>query len=648
MSRMNVRMIVWGVLLCVLPGFAWAGQDGDAVVLDPVVVTATPVIEGNELDAYASQKTVVSETQIQDLNAQDIETALRATPGVSISRYNKVGSFGGGDGGGIFIRGMGSSRPGSEIKTMIDGVPMYMGIWNHPLLDLLPIDPASSIEVYKSPQPQYFGNAFAVLNIVPKKKKDEGYVTKAGVSGGSYETFVGTAEHGGKVGRFDYYLGGGYRTSEGHREDADGELQNLYGRLGYELTDNWDVSLFSLGSDNWAKDPGAEDAPSADKEGKYKTKAWLAALTLDNTYDNTDGYVKVYRSSGEGDWLNDPLGGGLFEDAYYHFLFYGVKAAQTIHLPAGLDLLAGVDWDYTEGWSDTDYSDGSSDSWDKHHFDLLSPYAALNWTIGSRDGWYAVPSAGVRYYEHSVYDSETAPHAGLIVGYRDTEMHVGYSKGVVYPGLEVVYMSQKVIPMLKDSWKDLDAETTNHYEAGVRQKIGDIALVECTFFYDDGHDRYAIVPPPPPPPTYSNIEDFTIKGIEASVSLNPLRDLSLFAGLTYLDTDPSDLPYAPHTTVNGGLVYCFLDGFRLSVDGSWMSEMYVHSQVRKKGAVNSDEVDSYFLANTKLSYTFTPESQGYEATVYVAGENITDEDYEYLPGYPMPGINFMLGASITF
>jgi len=138
--------------------------------LEGIVVTSTPIIEGNVVDSFGSTRTIVTEEQIRNLNAQDLATALRRTPGVTISRYNPIGSHGGAQGGGIFIRGMGSSRPGSEIKTFIDGVPMYMGLWNHPLLDLLSIDTAAAIEVFKSPQPQRFGNAFGAVNILPKRK----------------------------------------------------------------------------------------------------------------------------------------------------------------------------------------------------------------------------------------------------------------------------------------------------------------------------------------------------------------------------------------------------------------------------------------------------------------------------------------------
>ena len=93
------------------------GEEQPLKTLDPIYVTDRPIIEGNRTDDYGSMKTVITEQQVEDLNAQDIETALRQAPGVNMSRFNPVGSFGGAEGGGIFIRGMGSSRPGAEIKT---------------------------------------------------------------------------------------------------------------------------------------------------------------------------------------------------------------------------------------------------------------------------------------------------------------------------------------------------------------------------------------------------------------------------------------------------------------------------------------------------------------------------------------------------
>ena len=72
-------------------------------------------------------------------------------------------------------------------------------------------------------------------------------------AGGSYDSFVESAEHGGKSGPLDYYLIQSYRTANGHRANAGGELQDYLGRIGYDINENWNLSvLFNL-TDNSAR-----------------------------------------------------------------------------------------------------------------------------------------------------------------------------------------------------------------------------------------------------------------------------------------------------------------------------------------------------------------------------------------------------------
>lgn len=43
-------------------------------------------------------------------------------------------------------------RPGGEISMMIDDILRFSGVWSHPLLDLISVNSAEWIHVYKSPQ----------------------------------------------------------------------------------------------------------------------------------------------------------------------------------------------------------------------------------------------------------------------------------------------------------------------------------------------------------------------------------------------------------------------------------------------------------------------------------------------------------------
>jgi iron complex outermembrane receptor protein len=627
-------------LILVQPGPARAGENRTLLRMDPVEVVSTPVIEGNRVDRYGSLSTEVSESQIEDLNAQDLANALRMSPGVTISRYNKIGSFGGGEGGAVFIRGLGSGRPGSEIKTFIDGVPMYMGVWNHPLLDLLSVDPARRIEVHKGPQPQRFGNVFGAVNIVPKKKSRPGYTTKLHAAGGSYETFVQTVEHGGKTGPFDYYAGQGFRTSDGHRDDSGGTMRSAFSRVGYELNEAWSASVFGLHANNEASDPGAVGREAASEDERYETEALLGIAKLSHNLPGARGEIKIFANRGEGDWLNQQ---GFADDTLNDFLFYGIKARETLTPWSGGEIIVGADWDYTDGEATFTFDDGSRSEWDGHSYALFSPHAAVSHRFEPSEDLYVVPSAGLRYYEHADFEAEYSPHAGIVLGYGQTELHAGYSRGVLYPGLEVAVISRS-FPN-PDGWSDLEAEKLSHFEAGIRRTFARKARVDATFFYDEGRDRYVVQAPPP---SFQNVEEYRTRGAELTISLTPLPQLSLFAGLTLLDTDPADMPYAPDSTLSTGLNLRFLEHFKLSLDSQYVNEMHVLAQRRAAGASNPEKVGDRFLVNGKLSYMFSLRAGRISGELFLAGENLTDTDYEYRPGYPMPGINAMAGATLTF
>nr|WP_321402210.1 TonB-dependent receptor [uncultured Desulfobacter sp.] len=205
-------------------------------------------------------------------------------------------------------------------------------------------------------------------------------------------------------------------------------------------------------------------------------------------------------------------------------------------------------------------------------------------------------------------------------------------------------MSEDVLPALGDSWKDLDPEIVDHYEIGFSVSPTRQTLLDLILFYEDGSDRYVIVPfANGVMPHYDNVEEFKIKGLEATATWQPHADFSIFTGVTLLDTDPADLPYAPDISVCTGLTLRFLERFKLNLNASYMSSMHVSAQVRKKDDENSTTVDGFFLVDAKLTYDLDLKGADYTIKLFLAGENLTDQHYEYQEGYPMPGINGMVG-----
>jgi iron complex outermembrane receptor protein len=637
------------VLVAAVLSVRGAAADPDAVIALPkLVVTATPIIEENALTPLAGQFTVITQQQIADLNAQDLQAALRETPGVVVTHYDPVGSFGGGEGGAVFIRGMGASRPGAEIQLAIDGIANFNSLWTHPLLDMLSVDIAQSIDVYKGAQPVLYGNmAFGVVDVTTKRQADPGFTTSLQTAYGSSNTFVEVAEQGGKVDKFDYYLLQSFRSSDGDRPHSAGELQNFFGRIGYTLNSNWEAHVIYNRTNNWADDPG----PSPDlvppsqvyNNGRFDDDDFLAVATLENHYGNAEGYVKAYWNRGTLNWVHqyDTATNLNDENTLTNYVNYGVKTRETFKPWTGGELLSGVDVDFISGKYNESLA-GALTLFPDETWRMVSPYASLSQRWDLANDAYLQPSAGFRYFDHTIFPSEFAPQAGLVLGVKETEFHASYARGVNYPGIFV-----DAFPPGNNRGHSLHPETLDHYELGASQRFGRLAKLDLTLFYDGGHDRIVLTYPPFPP-VWTNINNFHTEGMEATLTVTPVENLAFFGGVTALNSNPSDLPYAPQWSASAGATYRFLQRFHLSVDSQYVGSENALTRARDINAINTSRISAFFLVNAKLSCDFALPSWRIHGQIFVSGQNLTNAHYQQQPGYPMPGINGMGGVRLSF
>lgn len=640
-KQVAIRGLLWFVFFCsawcfVAPAF---GTDGETE-LQPIEVIASPIIEGNEVTDYASQVTIVTDKQIEAINALDLPSALRWVPGVTISRYNVIGSYGGAQGGTIFIRGMGSERPGAEIQTLIDGKPIFQGVFTHPLMDLLSVDYAQRIEIYKGAQPVFFGNmSNGAVNIITKRKMTTGFESKIGVSYGSYDTFNSYLQHGGKIDRFDYYLVGSFKSSDGHRDDADGQLENYFGRIGYEISKEWDLSFTAGYSDNWADDPGAKHAPALPVTPRFITREQIYDLTLSNTYPWSNGYVKLYYDDGVVRWRQFDSSKRQVFYSNTDWITKGLKLEEKLHLWENGEIIVGYDYVRYGGEFKEKRPTGTKQL-DDTFFYNSAPYLAVNHTFGTE--LKIIPSAGVRYNNSKYFGSDIGWQAGLVMRYRTTELHAQYASGFNLPGVYVVFNYTANFNQ-GDKWKELDPEKIKHYEVGVSHAFNSWLSGDLTFFWDYGSDRLLFQAPPP---RFENLENYHTRGFETTFTMKPLDNLDMVLGGTFLESSPDDLPYAPEITLSAGVNYSPVERLHIILDSQYVDSRYVSNP--RYPTANPDKVDSYTLLNGKISYRVTDKHSPYQSTVFVSGENLFDENYEYLKEYPAPGVTLMAGVTVTF
>ncbi len=625
------------------------GGNGDlrivmALATTPETVTvAAPLVDATTVDSFGNTTTVVTASQVRDLHALDLASALRRTPGVTISRFNPVGVFGGGDGGAVFVRGTGASRPGSELATSIDGVPFYMGIWGHPLLGLLPVSGIDRIVVHKGPQPQAVPDAFAAIDIETRRARTDGLAADARVSAGAFSTLAEQVGLTVRHGRWDVAASQGLARSDGHRPDADGRMFNAHVRAGARLADAWSAEVTALHVDSVATDPGELGRPET-KTGRYETDGTLLAGTVRHVAGRLASTARVYGNRGNGDWFDQPAPDG---DTLAAFSLLGVRWRGHVGAWSGGRISAGLDVDSTTG--DVRFNRVAPDpqtTYDAERLTLTSPFVAVDHGLPLGEDWSLTPSAGIRVYEHSVFDAAIAPTAGLVARHGDAlRLHVTYARGVNYPGQEVVALSY-LIPPLGESWRTLEPERMHHVEGGASWAPTRATTIDASLFRDDVSERYVFgFPPAVAPPAFTNLGSFQITGAELTMRHAATDDWQIFGGLTLLDASLDTLPYTPARAFVAGVTGRH-GPFRVTVDLQAQSGMYVLAASRTAGAANTRRVDGFTVVNVRPSWLI-PNSGG-RAELFAAIENLFDEGYAYRPGYPMPGVSAQVGVSVAW
>lgn len=606
--------------------------------LDAVVVTARPVIEDIQLDNYSATSAIVTTMQLRDQNAVDLASALRRTPGVQISRYNPVGGHGGDQGGAVFIRGMGVSRPGSEIKTYIDGIPVYMGVWSHPLLDLLPVNGMQSITVYKSPQPQINGNNFASINLDTKGAPATGIHGGGRITAGSFGTVTEQADIAGRRGDLDFTLAQGYAKSDGHRAAADGELNNLMGRVALKLNADWSIGVSGITMKNRSRDPGDNRiAPNATPP-EYKTKADVISGFVRHQHGEWHGEFRVYDSAGHGNLYNDLVWGTFLSS----FQMSGLRWKEEFSPWRGGSIAAGVDHDRVRGDVSGPATGGKVNL---PSFRLTSPHVAFSQKVDLGQDWSLLPSAGVRFYDHSQYASKSAPHAGVSLVSAALTVFANASRGINYPGLEAPAL-QAALPFMfaGTTWGRLSPEELDHSEIGVKLNPWESTQIDLSLFRDAVRNRY-VYDLAFGTTTFYNLGAYRVNGGELSIRQQVSRDWSLFGGLTQLNPSISNLPYSPKQALTLG-VSGRVGPLRLAIDAQSQSEVWALNRDRNTLNPNLTRVGGFSVVNARISYPLA--AFGSKGEVFLAMENLFDRNYGYRPGYPMPGRAGQAGLSASF
>lgn len=593
-----------------------------------VVVTGTR----NETDVRHLSQTV------SVINRKAIEKTLQPSllpvlteqvPGLFTTARGIMGyGVSGGAAGGISLRGL--SGGAGRMMVLIDGHPQYMGLMGHPIADAYQTLMAEQVEVLRGPASMLYGsNAMGgVVNIVTRKMQEDGISTNLHAGYGSYNTLETELTNRIRKGRFSSVVSGSYNRTDGHRSDMDFEQYGGYAKLGYQVTDNWNLRADVNVTHFNASQPGSLTAPLLDAD--QSITRGMTSFAVENNYERTSGALSFFYNWGD-HWINDGYTPGGTPRAYRfdsHDDMLGVSWYQSVQLFKGNRLTAGVDYYRFGGkaWNRFVEGDrnGESDQLVDKAMDEVAGYVDFRQNIGR---WLTF-DAGVRIDHHSEIGTEWIPQAGLSFHLPHAiELKASASKGFRYPTIREMYMFPPQNP-------DLKPERMWNYELAFSQKLLDGRLTYgVNLFYIDGENLIVTVPREGATPLNMNTGKIDNAGVETQVAYRIDEVWSVDANYSFLHMENPVLAVPEHKLYAGG---SFSKGcWNVSTGIQYIAGLYISTAP----VVTED----FVLWNLRASFRAAK-----WLDIWARGENLLAQKYEINAGYPMPRATVIAGVNFNF
>ena len=600
--------------------------------IDEVVVTGAR--HQTDVRHLSQTVSVVNRNKLEQAMQPSLLPVLtEQVPGLFVTSRGVMGyGVSNGAAGGISLRGL--SGGNARLMVLIDGHPQYAGIFGHPIADAYQTLLADRVEVLRGPASVLYGsNAMGgVINIVTRRMHEDGVRTNLHTGFGSYGTLETELSNRIRKGRFSSVISGSYNRTDGHRDDMTFEQYGGYAKLGYELTDNWNVRGDVNVTHFNASYPGPVSAPLLD--GDQRITRGMTSFALENDYGKTSGALSFFYNWGD-HWINDgytPSAGETSQDGRFNSNdnMMGVSLYQSTQFFKGNRITFGFDWFRYGGKAWTDYVSGEnagtrSDLVDKHE-DEVAGYMDFRQDFGR---WLTL-NAGLRIDHHSRVGTEWVPQAGLAFHLPHAiELKASASKGFRYPILREMYMFPPQNP-------DLQPESMWNYELAFSQRLLEGRLqYGINLFYIDGKNLIQTLPNPNGSGRLNqNSGEIDNTGVELQAAYRISKDWSVDANYSFLHMDNPVIAAPEHKLYAGA---AFSKGrWNVSTGVQYIAGLYT-------SVGETETTEDFVLWNLRASFRAAK-----WLDIWARGENLLAQRYEINAGYPMPRATVMAGVNLNF
>ncbi len=606
----------------------WAGSDlghGDEVEeqiqyqLSPIVVTATRTPQ--PLWESEASVTLVTDDEIQQSTAQHLGDVLRLLPGIT------MGSFGG-IGQNISV-GMRGSTAG-QVLFLVDGVPINDP--QHGGLDLnqISLDNVERIEVLRGSASSLYGaDALGgVIHVVTKSTVYETPFSRLTYMQGddSLEKIAGQfARLVGK--RLGLQMVASSTETDGFRTNSDYLGRHLSARLDYAFADGWKATYSTQMYRSELGVPGMDMLPTP--KARQKDRSWNHTIALQGSLTPEHSLnIKLYRIGSRQEY-EDP---DWFTQADHRRWIHGVEVQTTLSVTHTHRVTAGGELQHRR-------LDSSENG--RHRTEPIAFFA--------QDEVRFHPKIRMRLsgrYDHQPsFEDQFCPHASLIWLACD-EASLSASLGTSYraPTFNDLHWPCSEYDYDLDGQPDYGESGNIHikpekavsFQVGTRARLGwisgDVAFfgrkVRDLIQWDNVDDsyRYGYWMP-------QNRSQATIRGYECQATARPWNHLHASMAYTYLEAEDDLLgkllPYQPRHSLSSH-IQCGVP--LMSPQLKVIARLGVeYLGVRYADAWEVEKLPGSVVLRAKLTV------QALALTVFVAGENLGNEQYVLRHGYPLPG-----------
>ncbi|MCE0499358.1 MAG: TonB-dependent receptor [Methylacidiphilales bacterium] len=612
----------------------------------PTIVVTAATLTPQSPDTTAATITVLTHQDLEDGLYASVPDALQSVPGINVV----VSGMPGGETS-LFSHGMDSNQTLLTIDGRRQSAGLYSSMDN---LANLTLDNVNQIEIVRTPvsSAQGGGAMGGVVNIVTLTGQGLSTpVSSVSEEMGSFNTFKENAQSRGAVGNFDYAVSASRQDSiypslsPGFPDQADQYRNTAYrGNFGYQITPDIYLDLHTAYNNAYTSLTGSYAFP--DPTANLLIEDWNLSPGI--TAKVTDFYtIKAYYTHDQ------------FREAYVDPYNYGMAIAYD-YSPQG-DITRtqintdSVDWlndfQIAHNWSITAGIQG--DNRDFYIYDNGLGYDTAdghNNNIGGyiSSQWQPLPGLNIlnsgRYDAYSQFGGAFTWRQAVAytIAPTQTNVHASVSRAFTPPPLQDLYLSYPAFGYYANP--NLMPETDLGWEAGVEQPLWDDRVKpSVTYFHNDIKNDIGNVSLGGGNVMLENINQATTDGVEVGLAVKPCSTVTAKIDYTYLnavnDATQQQLIRRPHDTFQFTTTWQPINQLTLYLGGNWVlgrqdDDAFTGLQV---GAAD------YFILRGGATYRIND-----TVSIWVRGENLTDDNYQPVLGYYAPSIAGYGGIKISF